>query len=96
MIKGWITWDNRLVMLNTIDHQHLSNIYYYINYTLPEYYPQSVKDEIQGILQKRFKGIILPYKPRPEFKEERIFLLNKGYLLSNNDIVVDGIKLGNY
>jgi len=47
-------------------------------------------------LYKRFNGVILPYKPLHEFKFEISQLKLKGYLKDNNDVVVDGIKIGSY
>jgi hypothetical protein len=96
VITTWITWNNRAINTKNLSHQHLSNIYYYTTYILPEYYPQSVRDDINNLLQERFKGVILPYKPDPDFKEEKIYLLRKGFLKNNDEIVVNGIKLGEY
>jgi hypothetical protein len=48
------------------------------------------------LLQERFKAVILSYKPDPDFKEEKIYLLRKGFLKNNDEIVVNGIKLGEY
>jgi len=68
--KGWQTYDGRIVNLNKISHQHLSNIYYYTHYIMAEYYPESVRDDINQLLEDRFDGKIFPYKPDSKFKEE--------------------------
>jgi len=47
-------------------------------------------------LNKRFDGVILPYKPVPEFKEEKRYLQHKGYLQENNKIIIEGQTVGNY
>lgn len=95
MIKGWITWDNRTVPINEMTHQHMSNIYYYINFTLPEYYDNSTRMEILQLLLTKF-GSILPYRPDPRFEWEKNYLKKLGYLRENNEIYIDGKKVGEY
>jgi hypothetical protein len=96
MIKGWTTWDNRLIAMEHISHQHLSNIYYFVTYTVPELYPQSIRDEIVKLIETRFKGVILPYRPHSDFIEEKFYLRFKGFLRENNEIIIEGIKMGEY
>jgi hypothetical protein len=96
MTRAWLTWDRRLIAVEQLSHQHLSNIYYYVTYTLPELYPQETRDEITRLIETRFNGIILPYKPHPDFKEEKLYLKHKGFLKENNEIVIEGIKMGEY
>jgi len=95
MIKSWITWDGRKVGIDEMSHQHMSNIYYYTNFVLGKYYPQSIKSEIHMLLIRKF-GAILPYHPDTRFKQERDYLLELGYLRDNGDIVINGSKVGTY
>ena len=95
MIKGWIIWDNRTVSINEMTHQHMSNIYYYINFTLPECYPDSIRIEILQSLLTKF-GSILPYRPNPKFEWEKNYLKKLGYLRENNEIYIEGKKVGEY
>ena len=71
MTVGWETYDGRQIPKDEISHQHLSNIYYYTHYTMKEYYPELIRSLVRGWLRERFKGVILPYKPTPEFAFER-------------------------
>ena len=87
MTNVWQTWDERIVDLHKVSHQHLSNIYYYVNFIMAEYYPQSIRDYIEVILEFRFKGKKLPYKPDPNFREEWDRLRSMGWLRPNGDII---------
>lgn len=96
IVKGWQTWDGRTITMTEISHQHLSNIYYYTHFTMAEYYPQSVRDDIMMWLKIRFGGVILPYKPVPEFAFEKERLTQLGALMPNGDILIRGDKVGTY
>lgn len=91
----WQTWDNRLVDMENMTHQHMSNIHYYLNLIHPELYPKSQKTAIRQLLINKF-GYILPYRPDPDFIYERGILSKLGYLVNNIDIVVHGHKVGSY
>ena len=95
-IINWTTYDGRVVSMKDMEHQHMSNIHYFINIVHPNFYPNSIKNEILRWLVQRFAGVILPYHPDPNFNEEKNFLRSKGYLQPNNDIVVEGEKIGCY
>jgi hypothetical protein len=95
MINSWLTWDNRLIPMEEITHEHLSNIYYYTHFVLPEYYDSSTKREIYTLLMTKF-GSILPYKPDIRFVQEQIYLMRKGFLMDNNDIMINGKLVGIY
>jgi len=95
-ITNWTTYDGRVASMEDMDHQHMSNIHHFINIVHPDFYPNSVKDEILRWLVQRFAGLILPYHPDPNFNSERVILRSKGYLQPNNDIVVNGEKVGCY
>jgi len=96
VINNWMTYDGRVVAMENMDHQHMSNIHHFINLIVPQYYSQGVRAEILFWLTKRFNGIILPYHPVPDFKQEKTYLQAKGYLQPNNDVVVNGKKIGCY
>ena len=87
MITHWQTWDKRVLSVDEISHQHLSNIYYYTHFIMSKYYSQPVKDDIRQMLDNRFNGEILKYKPDPKFKEEWEYLKKMGYLRPNGKIV---------
>ena len=95
MRQLWTTFDDRVVPMETMDHQHMSNIHHYINTTVPEYYDEDIREYITAWLVRRFAGVILPYQPVPEFKFEKNRLLSKGYL-KDKDVVVNGRKIGSY
>jgi hypothetical protein len=96
MINAWLTWDRRLIAMENLSHQHLSNIYYYVTYTLPECYQQWIRDEIVKLIETRFGGVILPYRPHPDFKEERDYLRHKGFLKEDGRIVIEGVVMEGY
>ena len=95
MIKTWGTWDGRRIKFERLTWQHLSNIYYYMRYTMGEMYNVSDRTYIMGVLEDKFGGI-LPYHPDRIFEFEKIRLIELGYLQDNGDIVVDGQKIGWY
>lgn len=94
--QNWTTFDNRIIKMNELTHQHMSNIYYFTNYIFPQLYPQLVKNWIWFWILARFGGIVLPYHPVPEFTEERNYLQKMGYLKGNNEIVVNNEIIGSY
>lgn len=75
----WRTFRGKKVTLQTIDHQHLSNIYWFqrIIWNAPVSELGFVKDE----LTERFNGQLLPYRPHIDFKMEIDFLREKGMLM---------------
>jgi hypothetical protein len=95
MFRGWTTWDNRTIPTEEITHQHLSNIYYYTHFVLPEYYDEKTKKEVYQLLMEKF-GRILPYSPDILFVQEQGYPMRKGFLRDNNDIVIEGKKVGVY
>jgi hypothetical protein len=92
----WITYDGRVVDMNEMSHQHMSNIYWFINVLFPESYNVYIRHNIRTWLNLRFKGEVLPYSPKPEFVAELNYLRMKGYLKENNKIVIDGQEIGKY
>ena len=95
MVDFWGTWDGRVIPFEDVNHQHLSNIHYFMNLLHPTGYPKWLKIDIRNRLLVKF-GKILPYRPDPKFFEEKIYLRKLGFLKENNDIVVHGLKIGYY
>ena len=93
---SWRTYDNRVINMEEMSHQHMSNIFYFVNNIVPNYYPDSTRNYISKWLLIRFDNVILPFCPDPNFKNEKDYLLRMGYLKENNDIVVNGEKIGSY
>lgn len=95
-MKLWITFDGRVVTLEEMEHQHMSNIYWFITKILPNKYSDYIRQDIMLWLKKRFNGLILYYQPHPDFKKEINYLLRKGYLKPDGMIVVDNQVIGCY
>jgi hypothetical protein len=85
---------------NKIDHQHLSNIYWF-NKIINE------RDDwfLNPILKRfenEFNGEILPYRPHPDFKQEIDWLEELGYLnwqdkeKTTAKITFEGKEVGEY
>lgn len=91
---SWRTFEGRLVDLNSIDHQHLSNIYYYLNFTDPRHYEDDIREHINNELKRRFNSRLLPYRPKWRFTHEINCLRLNCMLLPNNQIVYKGTLLG--
>lgn len=82
----WTTFKGKTVSLKTIDHQHLSNCYWYLKILL-----RATKEQLQPLVEEskdRFNGQILPYRPHVEFKQEIEMLGAKG--------LIRRLKLGKY
>ena len=94
-LMRWGSWDGKVQYLKYIDHQHLSNIHYYMNLVHPEYYEKYLKKIVRDLLYEKY-GKILPYVPCAEFAYEKIQLIAKGYLDRHGDVRVDGHKIGSY
>ena len=95
-MNKWITYDGKTVEMSVMPHQHMSNIYWFINVIFPSYYSDLVRSHIRTWLNLRFNGEVLPYSPKPEFVEELNYLRRKGYLKENNKIVINGQEIGEY
>jgi hypothetical protein len=76
----WTTFAGKPVSLDSIDHQHLSNCYWFnrILFEVP------IGDfhllRILGELADRFNGQLLPYRPHIEFRWEIRHLRNRGFI----------------
>ena len=90
-----ITFDGRAIKYSNLEHQHLSNIYWFntIHHNRGRYYDVSLMEE----LDNRFKGKILSYKPLKRFKGEIDGLRRIGCILKNNNqelIIFNGNIVG--
>lgn len=95
----WTTFEGVTKTLSTIDHQHISNIYWFMKLVNPDFYDKSTKTLIAGEIDKRFDGELLPYRPLPRFRGEIESLRRKGYLRERVagaivEVVVDGEVVG--
>tara|TARA_R110002049_G_scaffold140454_1_gene301481 strand:- start:624 stop:908 length:285 start_codon:yes stop_codon:yes gene_type:complete len=83
----WRTYDDRVLSLNQIDDQHLSNIYWFSkvfnSYTSPHIYREIIQ---------RFGGKPLAYKPLPVSGEIE-GLKKLGYIIGT-DIIFEGLVIG--
>ena len=88
----WKTFDGREVTLQTIDHQHISNVYWFCKI----FYGCSdiVLSEVLFEISDRFKGIVLPYHPHPSFTAEHDLLRLKGLVNEKREIVYKGEIVG--
>lgn len=93
-MKAWRTFENKTVRMEEMEHQHMSNIYFFINYIVPELYGDATRLELMEWINLRFAGMILPYQPRIDFKFEIDYLREKGYLRRDNHIVVNNRIIG--
>lgn len=91
----WESYNGKIKVLKYIDHQHLSNIHYFMNLIHPKHYERNLRIIVREMLIKKY-GKILPYRPDPSFVHETEFLKKLGYLKNNGDIVVHGHKIGSY
>lgn len=85
----WQTFKGKTVSGDTIDHQHLSNVYWFglIIANIEHVWALD-------LLRERFNGQLLPYRPHVEFKMEIEHLYSKGLLhwepFSSGDLVQRG------
>jgi len=84
MNKNWTTFDGRKVGLYSIDHQHLSNCYYYLK-IIAKFDIDFLIENIQEVLNERFNGQILPYRPHIRFSYEIDYLIENGLIKDTNN-----------
>ena len=80
----WRTFNGILKSLEEIDHQHLSNIYWFSK-LLNIINKNSTPEDFKKLIDERFEGKILEYKPKWEFKQEREYLDSRGFINWNTD-----------
>ena len=90
--KSWITWEGKKKNVEEIDHQHLSNIYWFNALLYNRVYVFILEE-----LKYRFNSQLLPYRPDIKFTNEISSLSNKGFILRDNGreiIKLNGIEIG--
>ena len=97
----WTTFEGVEKSISEIDHQHLSNIHYFMKYINPGFYNKGIHMLIGGEIDKRFNGKLLPYRALARHFGEIEYLRKKGWLKSgwNGEknstlIVIDGEEIG--
>lgn len=66
--EHWETFEGEVVSLDTIDHQHISNCYWFLTII-----HNAKAHELSNLLLKiktKFNSVILPYRPHIRFKKE--------------------------
>jgi len=96
--KEWTTFQGKKVSSDTIDHQHLSNCYWYLR-VIHGLRPDSwMMVGIKKKLAERFNGQLLPYRPHVDFEYEINELNKRGLLFkvgpNKTAIVIDGEVIG--
>lgn len=87
-ILTWETFEGKIASLDTVTHQHISNCYWFL-VILWRFQGNITKQLILSEIINRFAGVILPYRPKIEFKQEVIALLNKGHIKFINDYLFE-------
>lgn len=93
----WGSFNGKTHTLETMDHQHISNISWYYTVLIGVNYQNRTLKLVMDEIERRFNGEILPYRPMANFKREIDLLKHKGYIQDNGlneDIVVNGEKIG--
>lgn len=95
----WMTFEGQIHKLSEIDHQHLTNIYYWTHYLHPEWYADTVKYRIKITIDQRFDGELLDYKPLRRFKDEMKLLELRGWLCEDDEyfrtnVIINGKMVG--
>ena len=100
-VPTWMTFEGVRKPVSKIDHQHLSNIHYFMKYINPQFYDTLTRMVIGGELDERFDGKLLPYRPLARNFGEIDTLRKKGWLKSgwNGEksstlIIIDGVEIG--
>lgn len=86
----YTTFEGKVVDTETVSHQHLSNIYWFSKIVTGR-----VDKNALNRIERDFNGVILPYRPKPNFKSEIKLLTSSGYLVDKGDGIADIIFEGN-
>jgi hypothetical protein len=92
----WKTFEGRILHFEDMDHQHISNIFWFCVIVSPELYDDTTKNDIINFIEYKHQGLVAPYKPVRGFMYEQDILHRKGYLMMDNSIVIKKIKIGSY
>lgn len=96
MAAEFKTFEGKNVSYDTIDHQHLSNCYWYNKIVLNR---NENNYDVLAVLERRFNGELLHYRPKFSFKYEIEFLYFSKIVFPTSDpdrdvIIVDGFEIG--
>ena len=91
-LDKWGTVDGRWIKAEDIDHQHATNIFYYVTFIAKDLYPDWTRRAIRNLLRDRFNGEKLPYVPYYDWEKDHI--RGKGFVGPDNKIVIDGFEIG--
>ena len=86
----WSTFKGKVTTFNTIDHQHLSNIYWYYRIVIREPLDSGFLIFVCRVLNERFNGQILEYRPHIECDSEITYLENSGALVWDDETETSG------
>lgn len=96
--QKWKTANNIEIPLGEMDHQHVSNAYYYwklvVPFNLPQQDTKGALKMLEQVLKLRFNDVLLPYSPLPDFNFEIESLKAAGYLKENGSIYFEDKIIG--
>jgi hypothetical protein len=90
--REWTTFEGKKVTLETIDHQHLSNVYWFT-----KIFYKATDDMQWDMLEqfdKRFNGVVLDYRPKANFIVEIETLKRAGMVQKDDTIIFKGEVIG--
>jgi hypothetical protein len=96
-MSKWGSFNGKTHTVETMDHQHLSNIVWYYKLLVGQSHRERTVKLIMCEIENRFEGVVLPYRPMDNFKMEIEALRSFGYIKGNGlneDIIVDGEVIG--
>ena len=83
------TFNGKKIKYTDLSHQHLSNIYWFNKLI------RKRKSELElVVIECKYDGIILSYRPSCQFPEELIVLRELGYLQDDGKIIYDKKEIG--
>jgi hypothetical protein len=82
MAWNWRSFRDKDVTDETIDHQHLSNIFWYYRILIGSL--DNLPAGMKQTLDDKFNGQLLPYRPHIKFEAEIKDLEESGYLVWHN------------
>ena len=87
--ETWTTFNGRTIPVENLDHQHLSNIYWYHKLVF-----NTEHLWVLDIIRERFNGQPLPYSPHVDCTPEMNVLEEKGILHWNPNNNREAITVG--
>lgn len=90
----WTDFRGRKKLLSEIDHQHLSNIYWFHRIVFG-----MNMDWVLEISKERFNGQLLSYRPHVDFFQEYEYLKRHDHLRwtpTETEVWFKGVKVGEY